>query len=179
MSYGNVKLGHIVATDLNGCIGKGNKLPWRVPSDLEHFKAATKGFVVVMGRKTFQSIGCKKLPDRLNIVVTSDKNFAKRHGGKGILFYHSLSLALQAAEHYTKERAKTMFWVIGSAELYAQTMHFADIVLQTRIALEVNGDRFYPKIDKALELKLETNPMVDEKSGLSYTIREYGVKNDK
>ena len=73
MSYNGIKVAHIVATDLKGCIGKEGKMPWHIPADLKRFKELTKGGVVIMGRKTFESLGCKPLPDRLNIILTQFK----------------------------------------------------------------------------------------------------------
>ena len=69
MSYNGIKVAHIVATDINGCIGKAGKMPWHLPADLKRFKELTKGGVVIMGRKTFDSLGLMPLPNRMNVII--------------------------------------------------------------------------------------------------------------
>lgn len=75
MSYSNVKVAQVVAISQNFAIGKDNQLPWHIPADLKHFKALTSGGIVIMGRKTFESMGARPLPNRTNMVITTNLDY--------------------------------------------------------------------------------------------------------
>jgi dihydrofolate reductase len=133
------KLSLIVARARNGIIGRGNALPWRLPADLAHFKRTTMGHPIVMGRKTFESIG-KALPGRRNVVVT------RRSGWHvdGIEIARSLDEAIELCgecEHV---------FVIGGAELFAEALPRADAVVATVIDRDFEGDVAFPALDPAL-----------------------------
>lgn len=135
-----------VAVAENGVIGRDGDMPWRLSSDLRRFKAATMGKPVVMGRKTFASIG-KPLPGRLNIVVTRDGAFR----AEGVEVAHSLADALALAA----VRARCMsgaheICVIGGGQIYAEAMPRADRLSVTHVLAEVEGDTRFPEIDPAL-----------------------------
>jgi dihydrofolate reductase len=134
----------VAAVAENGVIGKGGGLPWRLKSDLVHFRAITMGKPVVMGRKTYLSIG-KPLKGRTNIVVTRDRSFAM----PGILVVSSLDAALQAAHGDALRRGINEVAVVGGAEIYAQTMARADRLAITRVHLSPSGDTMFPVIDPA------------------------------
>lgn len=123
----------IVAMARNRVIGHDNGLPWRLPADLKHFKALTLGKPVIMGRKTFTSIG-KPLPDRHNIVVTRDSRFS----AAGVHVAHSLEDALRLAQ----PAAEIM--LIGGAQLYAQALPRAQRIYLTLIEADVAGDAYFP-----------------------------------
>ena len=123
----------IVACSKNKVIGKDNKLIWHVPGDLKRFKELTSGHTVLMGRKTFESIG-KPLPNRRNIILTRDPNFKV----EGCLVYHNLSEVL--------ELYKNDLFVIGGEEIYKQTIGYADSIELTLINKEFDGDAFFPEI---------------------------------
>ncbi len=122
----------------NRTIGINNTLPWRCPEDLKRFKALTMGHHMVMGRKTFDSIG-KPLPGRTTVVVTRNRNLKI----DGCLILHSLEEALAAC------RGDAEIFVVGGAELYKQALPMADTLYITEIRQEVEGDAYFPEFDKA------------------------------
>jgi dihydrofolate reductase len=132
----------VAAVAENGVIGQGGGLPWRLKSDMAHFRAVTIGKPVVMGRKTFLSIG-KPLKGRTNIVVTRDRAFA----APGVLVAPSVEAALAAARGDALRRCADAIAVIGGAEIYAQTIAQADRLVITRVHLRPTGDTKFPTID--------------------------------
>jgi dihydrofolate reductase len=132
----------IAAVAENGVIGQDGGLPWRLKSDLQHFRAATIGKPVVMGRRTYASIG-KPLKDRTNIVVTRDRTFA----APGVLVAPSIEAALAVAHGDALRRGADSIAVIGGAEIYAQCMTRADRLLITQVHLRPTGDTKFPLID--------------------------------
>ena len=135
----------IAAVAENGVIGRGGTMPWRLKSDMAHFRALTRGKPVVMGRKTYLSLSKKPLPGRTNIVVTRDANFT----APGVLVARSLEIALEAARGDALRRG-TDVMVIGGAEIYAQAMPHADRLEITRIHMRPEGDTLFPAIDPAI-----------------------------
>jgi dihydrofolate reductase len=127
----------IAAVARNGVIGAGNALPWHLPADLKHFKALTLGHPVLMGRKTFESIG-RPLPGRPNIVVSRDPAFV----AAGVTVAASVPAALLRAT-----ALGTPVFVIGGAQIYAQCLTLADRIYLTRVDIEVAGDAFFPSLD--------------------------------
>jgi len=132
----------VVAVADNGVIGNAGGLPWRLKSDMQHFRAVTMGKPLIMGRKTFQSIG-RPLPGRTNIVVTRDRAFA----APGVLVTPSVEAALVVARGDALRRGADAISVIGGAEIYAQTMARATRLVITRVRLEPDGDTRFPLID--------------------------------
>lgn len=124
----------------NGVIGRDNALPWRLPADLQHFKALTTGHPVMMGRKTFESLG-RPLPNRTNIVVTRDRNYAP----PGARVAHSLDEALAMATAYLP--ADRQVFVIGGENLYTQMLPRAERLYVTLVDAEVDGDARFPEFD--------------------------------
>jgi dihydrofolate reductase len=135
----------IAAVALNGVIGKNEGLPWRLKSDLRYFRQITIGKPVIMGRKTYVSIG-KPLAGRTNIVVSRDRDFA----AAGILVAPSVETALAAARGDALRRGVDEIAVIGGAEVYRQTMENADRLLITRVQLQPQGDTRFPPVDHAV-----------------------------
>lgn len=131
-------LSFVVAMARNGVIGRDNQLPWRLPADLRHFKAITMDKPVVMGRKTFDSIG-RPLPGRANIVVTRDPAYR----AEGCRVVHSIEAALAAAG----DAAEVM--IIGGADFYRQLLPRADRIYLTFIDAEFEGDTWFPELDPA------------------------------
>ena len=132
----------VAAVADNGVIGRDNALPWRLSTDLKRFKALTIGKPVVMGRKTFLSIG-KPLPDRTNIVVTRDCNFS----ADGIVVANSLEAALDAARDDARRRGVDAIMVIGGTDIFEQTMDRADRLEITHVHARPAGDTVFPPID--------------------------------
>ena len=134
----------VAAVAENGVIGREGAMPWRLKSDMRHFRALTSGRPVVMGRKTYLSLAIKPLPGRTNIVVTRDKSFT----APGVLVVPSLAAALQAARGDALRRGSEIM-IIGGAELYAQAMPAATRLEITQIHARPEGDTSFPPIDGA------------------------------
>lgn len=135
------QLSLIVAMAKNGVIGVNNRLPWRLPVDLKHFKSVTLGKPIIMGRKTFDSIG-QPLPGRLNIVVTGQQGW--HH--EGVTAVNSLTDAVALA----KSEATVEAVLIGGAALYQQGLALCDKMYLTEVDCEVEGDAFFPLFDRTL-----------------------------
>ncbi|WP_062104857.1 dihydrofolate reductase [Bacillus niameyensis] len=142
------------AEDEKGLIGKDNQLPWRLPADLKHFKDTTLGHPVVMGRKTYESIG-NPLPGRTNIVLTRDQAFK----AEGCLAFHSKDQLLEWIQNQDSE-----VFIIGGSEIYRLFLEEADRLYVTKIAHTFDGNIYFPKIN------WENWVLISEKPG---------IKNDK
>lgn len=155
----------IAALASNGVIGKDNTLPWRLPDDLKRFKALTLGHPIIMGRKTWESLG-RPLPGRRHIVVTRDTGY---HAA-GVETVHSLAQAVVACGE-----VETAF-VIGGGEMYALTLaeHLADVLYLTEVHAQVAGDTRFPEFDRAdfVECEREHHP-ADDKHSLAFDFVTY------
>lgn len=136
------RLAIIVAVAENGVIGRDNGLPWKISEDMRHFKGVTMGKPVVMGRKTYESIG-KPLPGRLNIVIT--RNPAYR--AEGVRIVGSLDEALAVGGQAAGESGAEEIVVIGGSEIYAAAIPNAERLYITEIHASVEGDAMFPAID--------------------------------
>ena len=132
----------VAAVAENGVIGRGNALPWRLKSDLQHFRALTMGKPVVIGRKTYLSIG-RPLPGRTTIVVSRDPDFA----APGIVVAPGLDAALAAARGDALRRQADFIIIAGGADLYRQALPLAARLVITRVHKRVAGDVNFPPID--------------------------------
>ncbi|HXF88932.1 MAG TPA: dihydrofolate reductase [Xanthobacteraceae bacterium] len=132
----------VAAVAENGVIGRNNALPWRIKSDMARFRAITMGKPVVMGRKTFLSIG-KPLDGRTNIVVSRNAGFAAR----GVVVAPSLEAALLAARGDSLRRGAEEIMVIGGTEIFAQALPLADRLDITLVHARPEGDAYFPPID--------------------------------
>ncbi|WP_201545242.1 dihydrofolate reductase [Psychrobacter sp. H7-1] len=191
MSYAHTQIAQIVAISRNRCIGKGNDLPWHIPNDLKHFKAMTtaetdayvdtglKG-IVIMGRKTFESMGSKPLPKRVNFIVTTQMDYAQQKGLEGLKdvhVVHNLDDALTHAANVAHGLKFETIWVIGGERVFKRAMMFTDRIELTVVDTDIeDGDAFYPQIPEDFELTQESESFTDEKSGLSYKFMTYMVK---
>lgn len=130
----------VAAIAQNNCIGENGKLPWNIKEDMEHFKNITMGHIVLMGRKTWESIPKKfrPLPQRKNIVITRQENYIV---SEDVEVYSTLEAAL---EKYKDQN----IMVIGGAEIYKQIFSKADVLEITHVHQPVEGDAFFPEIDK-------------------------------
>jgi len=148
----------IAAVAENGAIGRGGVMPWRLKSDMKHFRALTMDKPVVMGRKTYLSLNRKPLPGRTNIVVTRDAQFT----AAGVLIAPSLEVALEAGRGDALRRG-TDVMIIGGAEIYARAMPLAHRLEITRIHMQPEGDTVFPPIDPAIwrEATREPHPAVE------------------
>lgn len=137
-----MRLALVVAMDENGVIGDRGGLPWRISDDLRWFKAVTLSKPVVMGRKTFDSIG-KALPGRANIVVTRQADWR----AEGAHVVSGLEAALARAADSARADGKDEICVIGGAEIFAQTLALADRIYLTRVAADIPGDAHFPRLE--------------------------------
>lgn len=151
----------IAACSSNRVIGKNNSLIWKVPGDLKRFKELTTGHSVLMGRKTFESIG-KALPNRQNIILTRDKNYEVEN----CLVYNRLDEILSIFE-------KKNLWVIGGGEIYKQLLPYCDKIELTIIDKEFEGDAFFPELDDNWIIEKKENHRCDE---FSYSYITFGKK---
>lgn len=132
----------VAAIAENGVIGRDNALPWRLKSDLQYFKAVTMNKPVVMGRKTYLSIG-KPLPGRTNIVVTRDPSFC----APGVVTALTLERAMEIARGDALRRGADAIAVIGGTEIFRQTIAKADRLVLTRVHMSPKGESIFPEID--------------------------------
>jgi dihydrofolate reductase len=132
----------VAAIGENRVIGRDNGLPWRLKSDLKHFRAVTMGHPILMGRRTYLSVG-RPLPGRTNIVISRDPEFA----APGIVAAPSLTAALETARGDALRRGANAIMVTGGAGLFAETMALADRLEITRVHLSPDGDTLFPEID--------------------------------
>lgn len=158
----------IAAIGKNNELGKGNDLLWKLPADQKFFREKTSGHPVIMGRKTFESIG-RPLPNRRNIVITRDKTYLLH----GVDVAHSLQEAISSARTPLAEREEV--FIIGGAEIYKQAMEIADRLYITHIdAQDKDADAFFPEIIPIVwnEISHEEHKK-DEKNPFAYTFSVY------
>ncbi len=136
-----VTIVHVVAVSLNGVIGADGDMPWSLPSDLKRFKQITLGKPVVMGRKTFQSIG-RPLPGRANIVISRSATYQ----ADGVHVVSSIDQALELAIRLAKDTGAEEVCVIGGGEIYRQTLERTSRIYMTRVMAEMAGDTDYPAL---------------------------------
>jgi dihydrofolate reductase len=159
----------VAAVGDNGVIGLGGALPWRLKSDLQHFRAVTLGKPVVMGRKTYLSLG-KPLAGRTNVVVSRDPAFAAPRA----LAAPTLVAALTVARGDALRRGATEIAVIGGADVYAQAMPLADRLVITRVHLRPDGDTTFPVIEPDVWQELErTERQAGPDDDASFTLLVY------
>ena len=139
-----MKLALIVAVAQNRVIGRDNKLPWYLPNDLKYFKQTTLGKPVIMGRKTYESIG-KPLPGRTNIVITRQTDYQP----EGVKVVSSVEDAIQVAENVCLIDGQEEAMVMGGAEIYGLTLPHCERLYLTEVHAEVEGDAWFPEYDKS------------------------------
>lgn len=163
----------IVALGDNYVIGCDNQLPWHLPADLKHFKAITTGKPVVMGRKTWESLG-RPLPNRLNIVVTRQKDFLV----EGAEVYSSLDEALQRAHHWAIAQQQQEIMLIGGAQLYGYALdrNLVSNLYITRVHLSPKGDAQFPEWDASIWAKIKSQDFEAEGDKPSYTLEIWQKK---
>lgn len=186
MSFQNIEVAQIAAVSENYCIGKNNDLPWHIKADLQHFKRLTADSekagqdiqgIVIMGRKTFESMGSKPLLKRMNVIVTSQHDFAEANGltdCKNIIVAHSLDDALTRATNLAKKVALPTVWVIGGERLFTEALDMTDRIELTHVAITIDhGDAFYPKLPDDFTQSQKSAQMQDDNSGLGFQFVTY------
>ena len=153
----------IVAFDKNQLIGSNNNLPWHLPADLKHFKSITMGHHMIMGRKTFESIG-KPLPGRVSVVVTRNKDYVM----EGCHVVYSIEDAIKFCENEEE------VFIIGGAEIFEYTMPLAAKLYVTQIHHEFEGDTWFPEIwGNEWELISKQLHPADDKNEYAYSFLSY------
>ncbi|MCC7091278.1 MAG: dihydrofolate reductase [Nitrosomonas sp.] len=150
----------LVAMAMNRIIGQNNKLPWHLPADLKHFKFLTMGHIIIMGRKTYESIG-KSLPGRTNIVVTHQHQF----NAPDAIVVHSIESALKVSEAQSSTHE---IFVIGGEQLYRQTLPICQRIYITEIQRDFAGDTVFPTFDLTDWQETERVKHVSENGDLEY-----------
>ncbi|MCQ2551313.1 MAG: dihydrofolate reductase [Clostridia bacterium] len=159
----------IVAVDENWAIGNGNQLLCHIPEDLKYFKKKTTGKVVIMGRKTLESLpGGKPLPNRTNVIVTKDENFEK----DGCIVVHSLEEVLALKERFNDDD----LMVTGGASIYTQLLPYCDTCYVTKIHHRFDADTFIPNLDKDESLIIRMHTGMKEDNGYKFQFLEYRRK---
>lgn len=154
----------VVAMGENRGIGSNNQMLWHLPKDLKHFKDITSGHPVVMGRKTFESIG-KPLPNRTNIVISRKNDWFE----EGVLIVGSIKEAIKFAKKIDED-----IFIIGGGNIYTQTMDIADRIELTTVKADIEADTFFPEIDKKGWRKVqETCHEKDEKNPYDFCFETY------
>lgn len=152
-----MKISLIAAISKNKVIGRDNKIPWHISADFKRFKEITMGHPIIMGRKTFESIG-KPLSGRTNIVITRDENYSS----EGITVTHSIEDAIELAKQ--KEGNDEIF-ILGGGQIFDQSMSLADKLYLTIVDQEVEGDVYFPDYSGFKKVAFEK---AGEENGLKY-----------
>lgn len=155
------QLSVIAAIAHNRVIGRENALPWHLPEDLKHFKALTMGHPIVMGRKTYESLG-RLLPGRTTVIVSRNRNYAV----PGALIVESLQQALAVCRHEQE------IFIIGGAELYKEALPMADRLYLTEIDADFEGDAYFPDFAPGRWREVSRQPHVGA-SGLPFSYVQY------
>lgn len=169
-----MRLALIVAQGRNRVIGNENRLPWYLPEDLRYFKQVTLGKPIIMGRKTYESIG-KPLPGRTNIVITRDPDWF----AEGVKLSASLEEAVEIAEAQALVDGVDEAVIIGGAQIYAQSLSQVDRLYMTEVDAEPEGDAWFPEVDYSLwsELARESFPAGDQPNRYPYAFVVYERKD--
>jgi dihydrofolate reductase len=158
----------LVAFDENRVIGKNNTLIWHLPADLKRFKSLTTGHVIIMGRKTFESIG-KPLPNRTTIVISRQADLQI----EGVIIAHSVEEAILKAKSITRED----IFIVGGAEIYTLSLALADQILVTQLHDIFEGDAYFPEIPmETFEVTEKERGITDEKNAYQYSYITYTRK---
>lgn len=155
----------IVAITENNIIGRQNGLPWHLPADLKYFREKTTGHHIVMGRKTFESIGGgRPLPNRTSIIITNQNDYK----AEGCLIAHSMEEAISLAKNETE------LFIIGGRQIYEQSLPIADLMYITRIHKTIEGDTFFPEFSSdQWKLKESNFRAADEKNNYDMSFQVF------
>ena len=165
----SLPLSLIAALARNRVIGVDNRMPWHLPGDFKYFKATTLGKPIVMGRKTWDSLG-RPLPGRLNLVVSRQTDLQL----EGAEVYPSLDAALERADAWAREQGVDEVMLIGGAQLYDLALPRADRLYLTRVALEPEGDAWFPAFDEGQWQRVSNvpNPAQGDAPGYDFEVWE-------
>lgn len=159
-----MRVSMIVAKSLNDVIGVGGKLPWTLKADLAYFKKTTMGHHIILGRKTFDSLGGKPLPGRMHLVISNEA----RPASENVLWFNSVFRALKHAE---RQGEKEVF-IIGGAQIYKACLSLVDRLYLTEVQTQVTGDTYFPPLSlKNWNLVSEVEVPADSENQYHFTIR--------
>lgn len=170
MKLSQKTLSLMVAMSENRVIGKDGDLPWHLPKDFNRFKQKTTGHHIIMGRKTFESLGSEPLPNRPNIVISSQSQLKVP---EGVRLVHDLKSALEIVKNSEDPEP----FVIGGGKVYEQAFPYADRIYLTIVHTQINGDTFFPEFDESeWEIIEETPYPADEKHDYPFTFYTFERK---
>lgn len=187
MSYAHTEVAQIAAISSNRCIGKNNELPWHISADLQHFKKMTtkqndgdiQG-IVIMGRKTFESMNSKPLPKRVSFIISTQLDYAEQKGLVGQdngYVVHNLDDALTQAASLAHGAHLDTIWIIGGERVFNEAMMYTDRIELTHIDTEItDGDAFFPELSDNFIVASESEQMHDDKSDLDFKFVTYQKK---
>lgn len=158
----------IVAASLNNVIGKNNQLLWHLPNDMKFFKQTTWAMPIVMGRKTFESIGSKALKGRLNIIITNQKDYKPQ----GVVVVNNIDDAIFVA----KEHDYNEIYIAGGGEIYKQILKKTSKIILTRVETLIDGDTFFEFDKEDWNLTFSEKHSADEKHAFDYTFETWTRK---
>jgi len=150
----------VVAASENNAIGLNNQLLWHLPKDMRFFKNTTWGMPILMGRKTFESMGSKPLNGRLNIIITRNKNWTS----EGVTVVHTMEEAIGLADKFSYKE----LLVIGGGEIYEMALPMAQKIWLTRVHTTIEGDVYFPQLNAEWEMVSSTQNAADEKHIFSF-----------
>jgi len=150
----------VVAASENNAIGLNNQLLWHLPKDMRFFKNTTWGMPILMGRKTFESMGSKPLNGRLNIIITRNKNWVS----EDVTVVHTMEEAIALATKFSYNE----LLVIGGGEIYKMALPLAQKIWLTRVHTTIEGDVYFPTLNADWELVSSTQNAADEKHKFSF-----------
>ena len=150
----------VVAASENNAIGLNNQLLWHLPKDMRFFKNTTWGMPILMGRKTFESMGSKPLNGRLNIIITRNKNWVN----EDVTVVHTMEEAIALADKFSYKE----LLVIGGGEIYEMALPLAEKIWLTRVHTTIEGDVYFPKLNAEWEMVSSTQNAADEKHKFSF-----------
>lgn len=168
-----MKLSLIVAQSKNRVIGNNNELPWRLPKDLQYFKRVTLGKPIIMGRKTYESIG-RPLPGRVNIVISSNASLVIA----GVSVVPSLKQAIEKAQASCIEQGVDEVMVMGGAQVYQQALPLVDRLYITQVDAVIEGDAFFPEVDYSCYRQVEVEShFADDNNPYNYQFITYDKRS--
>jgi len=150
----------VVAASVNNAIGKDNKLLWHLPKDMRFFKNTTWAMPILMGRKTFESLGNKLLPGRMNIIISNQKGLII----EGAIVVNNLAAAIEIAKRNNYKE----LMVIGGGQIYDLALPLANKIWFTRVHTNIDGDTYFPTLDKSWNLSSAESHQADEKHLYSF-----------
>ena len=187
MSYAHTEVAQIAAISSNRCIGKDNELPWHISADLQHFKAMTtkqndgdadsiQG-IVIMGRKTYESMGSKPLPKRVSFIISTQLDYAEQKNltdRDDAYVVHNLDDALTQAASLAHCAHLDTIWVIGGEKVFKDAIMYTDRIELTHVDTEISdGDAFFPELPSDFIAAETSDTQHDGKSGLDFQFVSY------